>query len=213
MADHSKEKLHRQLDGEPVLQDLTPGAARELATHQQIIREARALYRSVESPDLSAKIMSRIETRSQPADKRQRFAQRVWTWFMQPRPMPMRPAFAILAATAFLLLGDPLFNTETASTPETVASKIFVQFRLDAPKDSNVHLAGSFTGWKPEYSLRETAPGIFSVLVPLEPGVHDYGFLVDGKWITDPVAPAVDDGFGGANSRLLVVVPETSSRL
>jgi hypothetical protein len=131
--------------------------------------------------------------------------------------MPVRPAYPLAAAVLLLLIFSqtnqppPPGNATPPPVVDTVT--IFVQFRLDAPEASNVHLVGSFTGWKPAYALRETAPGIWSVVVPLEPGVHDYAFLVNGKWITDPVAPAVDDGFGGANSRLLVVVPDTSSRL
>ena len=55
------------------------------------------------------------------------------------------------------------------------------------------------------------APGVWTITVPLTQGVHDYAFVVDGRqWIPDPYAPRVDDGFGGTNSRLTLLLPETS---
>jgi len=46
-------------------------------------------------------------------------------------------------------------------------------------------------------------------VVPLEAGVHDYAFVVDGEvWTPDPLATSVDDGFGGENSRLSLLPPE-----
>jgi hypothetical protein len=37
----------------------------------------------------------------------------------------------------------------------------------------------------------------------LPAGQHQYAFVVDGaRWVADPGAPAVDDGFGRRNSVL-----------
>jgi hypothetical protein len=56
--------------------------------------------------------------------------------------------------------------------------------------------------------MTRTGPGVWTVVVPLEPGIHNYAFIVDGeRWVPDPNAPAVDDGFGGMNSRLAVLAP------
>ena len=56
--------------------------------------------------------------------------------------------------------------------------------------------------------LSETAPGVWSAMVPLDPGVHDYTFLVDGQeWVVDPNATNVEDSFGGMNSRLFLAAP------
>jgi 1,4-alpha-glucan branching enzyme len=80
---------------------------------------------------------------------------------------------------------------------------VYVQFRLEAAGAHEVALAGTFTGWRPEVRLRQTAPGTWSAVVPLRPGVHDYAFVVDGRrWVADPHAPQVDDSFGGVNSRI-----------
>jgi hypothetical protein len=90
---------------------------------------------------------------------------------------------------------------------------ILVQFRLEAPGARAVRLAGDFTDWQPEHTMHEQAPGVWSVTVPLTPGVHDYVFVVDEvDWRTDPHAPQVADGFGGLNSRLAVLGPEPGER-
>jgi 1,4-alpha-glucan branching enzyme len=115
-----------------------------------------------------------------------------------------------MALAVFAPRADMLVPTGTAPVAETHAAPapMYVQFRLDAPNASSVQLVGSFTGWEPRYELHETSPGVWSVLVPLKPGVHDYGFMVDGeRWVVDPKAPQVDDQFGGTNSRLSLAPP------
>ena len=103
-------------------------------------------------------------------------------------------------------------STVTAATDSDAGSSgeptVYVRFELDARGASSVRLAGNFTGWQPEYELAEIRPGEWSALVPLEPGVHDYAFVVDGeRWMADPDAIQVDDGFGGVNSRIALVSP------
>ena len=86
---------------------------------------------------------------------------------------------------------------------------LYVQFRLEAPGAASVELAGSFTNWNSAVRLDETIPGVWSTLVALEPGVYDYAFVIDGQtWVVDPVAPRVEDGFGGVNSRLFLTRPD-----
>jgi 1,4-alpha-glucan branching enzyme len=96
-----------------------------------------------------------------------------------------------------------------ADAPAQAAPEIYVHFRLDAPDASSVHLAGDFTGWEPSYELHESQPGVWTVVVPLAAGVHDYAFVIDGEtWTPDPLATSVDDGFGGRNSRMSLLPPE-----
>jgi hypothetical protein len=62
--------------------------------------------------------------------------------------------------------------------------------------------------------MKRTAPGVWTIVVPLAPGVHDYSFIVDGeKWVPDPSAPAMADGFGGVNSRIAVIAPDSRRSL
>jgi hypothetical protein len=144
----------------------------------------------------------------------ERLAESLWA----PRRVSFRfrPAYGMIVAAvlvAFMVfspynrrspVATPLF-TETAAQPH-----IFVQFRLQATTASNVRLAGSFTKWQPQYELHQAAPGLWTITLPLPVGVHDYVFVVDGqRWVHDPYAPHVDDGFGGINSRIALLPPDT----
>jgi 1,4-alpha-glucan branching enzyme len=116
-------------------------------------------------------------------------------------------AVAVLAA----VLVPP--RIPPAPAPPAVAAAgadapLYVQFRLSAPGASQVAVAGSFTDWRPEYELTEVEPGLWSVMVPLRPGVYDYTFVIDGeRMVVDPYAPRVADSFGGSNSRLFLPAP------
>jgi len=94
----------------------------------------------------------------------------------------------------------------TTMATQDASEKVYVQFRLQISDAADVRLAGSFTHWQAQYQLHQTAPGLWTVTLPLTPGVHDYAFIVDGqRWVADPYAAAVQDGFGGVNSRITLV--------
>jgi hypothetical protein len=212
------DRIHQHLDGELPLEDLSAQERAELASYTAFLQHAQALGRSEPVPDMTRSVMARIEAHDAAAPAADEAPtllgslERGIRWFWEPRPIRFRPAWGVAAAAALLVL--TLVVPGETPTPITVAEEIdapapvFVQFRLDAPGASNVHLAGSFTGWEPQYSLHEVTPGVWAILVPLTPGVHDYSFVVDGReWRTDPVAPRIDDGFGGQNSRVAVLSP------
>ena len=78
--------------------------------------------------------------------------------------------------------------------------------------DKAAHLvcvAGSFNDWKPEAkTLHGDGSGKWWKETPLKPGVYEYCFVVDGKWIPDPSArESVANPFGGKNSVLKVASP------
>ena len=51
----------------------------------------------------------------------------------------------------------------------------------------------------------EDRDGTWEKLLPLDPGVYQYKFLVDGKWEEDPNNPQVAEGpLGGINSVVTV---------
>ena len=82
-----------------------------------------------------------------------------------------------------------------------------IRFTLAAGGDVRKALvAGDFTGWRP-LAMRERS-GMYGLTVPLPPGRHQYKFIVDGQWVTDPDNSdwAVSD-MGTINS--LVVVEST----
>ena len=48
-------------------------------------------------------------------------------------------------------------------------------------------LAGDFTGWEQNPApLKKQKSGLWKTTVPLEPGSHEYRFVVDGEWRDDP---------------------------
>ena len=186
--------------------------------HDEIDRathETRAFLASRRAPDLRAAVMSQVENlellASPPrAGVLRRLAILLWA----PRDISIRPAFALAGVAALVIALLVLYGHERPSVSTLAAGgpadpQVFVQFRLDA-QASRVQLAGSFTNWEPRYELRQSASGIWTITVPLTQGVHDYAFVVDGQhWVPDPYATQIDDGFGGINSRLALLSPDT----
>ena len=65
-----------------------------------------------------------------------------------------------------------------------------VRFVLVAKGAKKVAIVGDFNGWNAEGTVLENADGqgTFVATVPLPRGAHEYMFLVDGQWVTDPAA-------------------------
>jgi 1,4-alpha-glucan branching enzyme len=82
---------------------------------------------------------------------------------------------------------------------------VTVRFVLVAPGARQVSLAGTFNRWDPSATplVRSGTADTWVATLALPPGEHQYAFVVDGaRWVPDPAAPAVDDGFGRRNSVL-----------
>ena len=214
------DRIHDSLDCELPREVLSPGEAIRLEDLERTIEAVAQRVRAQMVPDLSARVMAALPQPSAAAPREtivellRGFAQRLWT----PRRITfqMRPAYGLgfaMAALTVLSLGPvsaphPTTDLLIANAAPEPAPSMYVQFRLDAPGAARVELAGSFTGWDPTHALRETSPGVWAVAVPIEAGVHDYLFVVDGReWVPDPAAYQVQDDFGGVNSRLLVSLP------
>ena len=64
-----------------------------------------------------------------------------------------------------------------------------------------VYLAGDFNNWNPKATRMIRHNGEYRARVQLEPGEHQYKFVVDGVWYTDPSAvKQVPNGMGSMNS-------------
>jgi len=62
-----------------------------------------------------------------------------------------------------------------------------VSFVLDAPNANKVMLAGSFNEWDYKKAvLKKNKNKTWKKEVALKPGRHEYKFVVDGNWISDP---------------------------
>lgn len=92
-------------------------------------------------------------------------------WMEDPEnPDKRKDAFGNI--NSFFLIGDQYF------------------FRLpDNMYASNVVLAGSFNNWKPEELVMQRDGNGWMLSVALAPGNYEYKFIVDGKWMTDPLNP------------------------
>ena len=81
-----------------------------------------------------------------------------------------------------------------------------VRFEFTHPTATTVCVAGTFNDWKPETkTLHPSGAGLWWKETALAPGLYEYCFVVDGRWIPDPLArESVPNPFGGRNSVLKV---------
>ncbi len=124
----------------------------------------------------------------------------------------MRASLIVLLALAGLAAaagGAP-------AAPEKVAGGI--RFTYTDPNAGGVFWAGEFNGWNASATpMAKDAKGVWSVVVPLPAGEHQYKFVVDGQWIADPEngATAGDMGISvvrvGADGSLGVAAATSNS--
>lgn len=212
-------RIDDYLDGALDRIALTPDERADADALERAIEQTRAFIDGRPVPDLIGGVMSRVH-QLEPAQRPHRPSAIVrlmsTLWTSREVTFLFRPAYGVVAVAVAVLLAImiPSAQPERSGTRAALsieAPKLLVQFRLQAADASNVKLAGSFTQWQPQYELHQSAPGIWTITLPLSEGVHDYAFVVDGqRWVADPYAQAVDDGFGGTNSRIAILPPDQS---
>lgn len=86
-----------------------------------------------------------------------------------------------------------------------------IRFRLPFLPAQRVNLAGSFNNWDPDQlALLDVGGKHWEIEIPLPAGTHEYRFVVDGRWMTDPANPqTVPNGFGHFNSVITVPAPRS----
>ena len=205
------ERIQRALDGDAEARaTLTEQEAAVFTETEQMVQQVLRSIPTRPLPDVTTSVLAVGRSSSAAATP----LARLRSWFWAPRPIALqwRPAYAFAALIA--LAAVPVLRQPAAPVAAAVPQQVLVQFRLDAPTARQVQLAGNFTDWKASVPLKRTAAGTWTVVVPLDPGVHNYAFVVDGReWVADPMAPAVADGFGGANSQLAVLTPDGARSL
>ena len=79
-------------------------------------------------------------------------------------------------------------------------------FKLQAPEAAEVFVVGCFNEWDPTADpLQRGEEGIWACALMLEPGEHEYRFVVDGVWWDDPVnIMRRQNDFGCENCVILV---------
>lgn len=211
------ERMQKVLDGDLDRDDLTFGEQAALREAESAISAVLRAIPASPLPDLSPAVLRRIREREGKhavtvPDARREASLTEWLWRRRSISFSWRPAWALAAAVMLaVLLATQSLTPDRAALPGT--RQVFTQFLLRAPGAKNVALAGDFSAWQPAYAMTRSEPGVWMVVVPLEPGIHSYSFVVDGaQWVPDPEAPAFDDGFGGRNSRVAVLTPDEASR-
>jgi AMP-activated protein kinase-like protein len=197
-------RVKQLLDGNLSLADLPPELRAE---GEEALRLIAVVDRTpvTLTPELDARVMAAVRQHAKSP------ARRVWRWLAAPREVELRlrvrpwavwgGALAAAAALALLLSRPP------APAPSAFRNVAFVRFVLYAPGASRVAVAGTFNQW--DQTAAPLVPagtnGVWTTTLALPVGQHQYAFVVDGRrWIADPAAPAVDDGFGRRNSVVAV---------
>lgn len=208
------ERIHACLDGDLSRDDLLPSEREQLAEMEGALRATLGHLRAAPVPDFTARVMAALPPVEAPVPAKESPApwRAALSWLWAPFQVTLRPAYALAAVLLVGLALPRLPEPGAAPAPVAVAAArpapVYVQFRMEVENASQVAIAGTFTGWKPRHVLQETEPGVWSALIPLQPGVHDYVFVVDGEhWVPDPHAPQVADSFGGTNSRISLPSP------
>lgn len=91
-------------------------------------------------------------------------------------------------------------RSRTAERP----SQKLIELALKMPDAQSVAVAGTFNNWDVKgIPMRKDALGGWRATVMVPPGRHEYRFVVDGQWVSDPNAKeCVKNTFGTTNSVL-----------
>jgi 1,4-alpha-glucan branching enzyme len=95
----------------------------------------------------------------------------------------------------------------------TKKKTITVHLELHDDRARSVCIVGTFNDWDPRtMPMITTGPGQWIKELVLSPGIYEYQYVVDGRWINDPHAvKSTPNPFGGRNSVLLVEQHNTRS--
>ncbi len=137
-----------------------------------------------------------------------------WRWFTTARPLNVSPL--VLTGTAALLLLTTAIAIRSVERAENAVAEAplvpaagdaqIVRFSLEAAGAQTVSLVGDFNGWDPAATEMLGRGGTWTVVIPVAPGRHQYGFVINGStFLPDPAAArAADADFGSTNSVLYV---------
>lgn len=195
------------------------------AEHDPVVRRAIDELRKVPPADAATVrrvVAAAAAARVSPADgepmlgdiEPRRFSVRLWT------------VAGIAAAAAFVGFGlSSLRHTRSQADRPTVAAAelppltpvtsrstdaapVSKQFVFNSRTAHRVSVVGDFNGWKSDSApLKRSLDGdLWSVTIPIMPGRHTYGFMVDDVFVLDPRALKTRDADLGADASVIVVV-------
>lgn len=216
-AERLLDALHARLDGEAGADDARAldaavaadaEAARTAAAFERMAHLA-AEARAEAPPFFAARVMARL-AEIESSDVPLSAGAPAWL----ARLFGSRARLVARLAPGLLVAGLALWIAQVAVRPAVAPENptppvaeengaIPHRFEIDAPEARRVCLVGDFNGWTicEVPLLRDEARGTWSIQVELPPGRHEYMFVVDDGWVTDPAAPlTIDDGFGRRNA-------------
>jgi hypothetical protein len=123
------------------------------------------------------------------------------TLWRTPEPVQtMAAAAAETSASAHPFAIQPAANAGTELLP------IPRQFVLDRGDAKRVALVGDFNEWNPSAAAMTRVGNLWSVTLPIVPGRHMYGFMVDDSlFVLDPRAPKASDSDLGVEGSVIIV--------
>jgi len=192
-------RIHQVLDGELPLESLPP----ELRATVLRLERAAELLRASEAPaSVAGRVLAELR-RLRTATR----GRRVLRWLTERHAITiaLRPIWSLaLAAVLAAVVLVPTHGTP----PLLGAQEGIAQFVGHFPGARSVDVVGPFTDWRSGViPLRDDDnDGVWSAVVVLPAGAHEYMFVVDGeRWVADPLAGRyVSDGFGRQNALLIV---------
>lgn len=133
------------------------------------------------------------------------------SWWTAPRSVTLTPlaSLALAAGFAAIVVASTLLATGAtrarvpivaARSSDTVHVVRFVFLDSNAKR---IALVGDFNGWAASATplVARDGTGMWTVSVVLQPGRHEYAFVIDGKrWSADPFALTTTDEFGTKSS-------------
>ena len=218
MKDNARENMHRLLDG-----DIPAGEKdallREIDDDPVLKREFEGLAGAVErlaregrmQPPLAftASVMRRLPAPAEkPAGRLKRllFGGRVLRW---NRAAAL--GLVLLTAVTTVLMMRQLTDIGRGPTGPSLApggQTVLVRLLFAAPDARSVAVAGNFNQWRTDSHAMVRKDGMWSITLPLQPGVYTYMFIVNNEqWVSDPRAETYrDDGFGHQNAVMRVAL-------
>ncbi len=218
-----KDALHRIADD---------AEARDLLQFELRMTQDLAATRSVQPPDdFADRTMAAVAQEPVPDEASVPLAEVLWVWWraltgtvtLQVRPVSAMVAVLLTAVVAWTVWPlAPRLDTgsqtaatapsETQTVQQTSAQTtgrsetVWIRFLYTNSEADSVAVAGDFSQWEPvPLSPHEVAgKTVWTGLVPVSRGEHEYQFLINGeRWVTDPLAPVKrSDGFGAENAVL-----------
>jgi len=145
-------------------------------------------------------------------------------WVMRPWTVRVSPIGALAAAAALVgvvalgawrlssveqvqLASNPFADSNVVPVANTgEAPLVLHQFIYYQKGLKSISLVGQFNDWDADSTaLTEVSPGVWTVTLPLRPGVYEYQFMLNGtQRVTDPTMPQVSNDFGSPNSVVTV---------